>query len=216
MLPFKLSTKLFTLEIYRRGVVFTVASILLTAGVSLCNENILVALFSDQFFDTNCNNYSLFVGLFLILISLFLFYLLIINWRKEIYTKTFLEIRKAADSFGNSWRARLKFASTETLRDLHTKAYGGYRAALDFIRDNQTVLDVETYDKSWELLDLIGHEIIQLDVYIEALNEEIDRAFTFDPEKSNEEAAKEIKIINEKYREFVELIMRKERYRLQY
>jgi len=60
MLPFKISTKWITIEVYRRGIVFTVATILLTSGVTLCNENVLIALISiinKQVFNAESNKF---------------------------------------------------------------------------------------------------------------------------------------------------------------
>ena len=40
MIPLKIKTKYFTLEVYRRGIVFTIASLLIASGVNLVNGNI--------------------------------------------------------------------------------------------------------------------------------------------------------------------------------
>jgi hypothetical protein len=218
MLPFKISTKWITIEVYRRGIVFTVATILLTSGVTLCNENVLIALISiinKQVFNAESNNLGLLIGFALILISLFLFYLLIINWRKEIYSKVFVEVRKAVDSFGTAWRTRIRYASSKTLRELHSKAHNDYLTAFNFLRDNQTLIDVKCYDKAWELLNKIGEEIIELDTYIKELakienNEQND----YDPEKANKSSQIFIDTISELYKEFVAIIKEKEKYRI--
>lgn len=218
MLPFKISTKWISIEVYRRGIVFSVATILLTSGVTLCNENILIALISTinkQVFNAEGNNLALFTGFTLILISLFLFYLLIINWRKEIYSTLFLEIRKAVDSFGTARRTRIRYASSTTLRELHSKAHNDYLSGFNFLRDNQTLIDVECYEKAWELLNKIGEEIIELDVYIKELtkiknNEQSD----YDPEEANKASQTFIDTISELYKEFVEIIKEKEKYRI--
>lgn len=218
MLPFKISTKWITIEVYRRGIVFTVATILLTSGVTLCNENILIALISIiniQVFNAESNNLSLFIGFTLILISLFLFYLLIINWRKEIYSKVFLEIRKSLDSFGTAWRTRIRYASSITLRELHSKAHNDYLSGFNFLRDNQTLIDVECYEKAWELLNKIGEEIIELDTYIKELAKiENNEQNNYDPEKANKASQTFIDTISELYKEFVEIIKEKEKYRI--
>jgi hypothetical protein len=178
MLPFKITTKWITIEVFRRGIVFSVATILLTSGVTLCNEEIIIALISilnKNIFNTSSDNYSLFVGLFLILISLFLFYLLIINWRKEIYSKLFVEMRKAIDAFGTTWRTRIRYHSSFSLRPLHTLAYDSYLSTLQFLNENQTIIDVETYDKAWKILNEIAEEITYFDFYIKELEKkEID------------------------------------------
>ena len=90
MIPLKFKTKYFTLEIFRRGIVFTVASLIFASGINLVNGNIFLALISivnKQIFEDTTNDYGFIVGILLILISLFLFYLIIINWRIEIYSK---------------------------------------------------------------------------------------------------------------------------------
>lgn len=218
MLPFKITTKWITIEVFRRGIVFSVASILLTSGVSLCNEEIIIALisiFNNQIFHNDCDNYSLFVGLFLILVSLFLFYLLIINWRKEIYSKLFIEMRKAIDSFGTTWRTRIRYASSATLRPLHTKAYSDYTTSLQFLYENQTLIDVETYDRALGFLNLIGEEILYFDNYIRDLEKkELDISHNFDPNRANRETEEKIAEITEQFRGFVDLIKIKEKYRI--
>lgn len=218
MVPFKISTKFITIEIFRRGIIFSIASILLTSGVSLCNEEIIIALISivnKQLFHQDCENYSLFVGVFLILISLFLFYILIINWRKEIYSKVFVEVRKAVDALGTSWRSRIRGASPETLKPLHENAQTAYENGFNFIRDNQAVLDVQTYDTAWNLLNLVGEEIIQLSVYIRDFEKQNESSsHGFDPELANRETEPEMAKIAADYRSFVELIRKKEMYRL--
>jgi hypothetical protein len=218
MLSYKISTKWITIEVYRRGIVFSVATILLTSGVTLCNENILLALLSilnKQVFNIESNNLSLIIGFTLILISLFLYYLLIINWRKEIYSKVFLEVRKAVDSFGTAWRTRVRFASSTTLRELHSKAHTDYLSGLNFLRDNQTLIDVECYEKAWDLLNKIGEEIIELDVYIKELQKiEKNGQGDYELEKANKLSQTLIQIISELYNEFVLIIKEKEKYRI--
>ncbi|PZV75490.1 hypothetical protein CLV31_1312 [Algoriphagus aquaeductus] len=218
MLPFKISTKWITIEVYRRGIVFTVASILLTSGVTLCNEKILMALISiinKQVFNSEPNNLALFIGFTLIVISLLLFYLLIINWRKEIYSKVFLEIRKAVDSFGTAWRTRIRYASSTSLRELHTQAYNDYLSGFNFLRDNQTIIDVECYEKAWELLNKIGEEILELDTYIKVLEKkENNESINYDPEKANKESQRYVDVIIQLYKEFVIIIKEKEKYRI--
>ncbi len=217
MLPFKISTKWITIEVYRRGIVFTVASLLLTSGVIMCNENILLALISivnNQVFNAS-DNTALYIGFLLILISLFLFYLLIINWRKEIYSNVFLEVRKAVDSFGTAWRARVRHASPSTLRELHTKAHSDYQDGFNFIRDNQTLIDIECYNKTWELLNKVGEEIIELDTYINCLTKiENGEAVDYDPKLANESSSTFVQTIVDLHKEFVELIREKEKYRI--
>jgi hypothetical protein len=63
MTPLKLETKYFTLEIFRRGIVFTVASILFGSGINLVNGNMylaLISIFNKQIFNEDSNEYGFF------------------------------------------------------------------------------------------------------------------------------------------------------------
>lgn len=215
-----IATKWFTIEIYRRGIVFSVASILFLSGVNLCNDNVVIALisiFNKQIFNKDSDSYGLFVGLFLILISLFLFYLLIINWRKEIYSEVFKVVRRSVDSFGTTWRVRLRCADADYLRPLHQKAQEQYEKALSFINENQTLIDNDTYSLAWHLLNVIAEEILQLDIYIARLTEtSFSDGFHFDPNKANRETVEEIDKINSLNKEFVSHIREKEKYKFKY
>jgi hypothetical protein len=218
MLPFKISTKWITIEVYRRGIVFIVASLLFTSGINMCNDNILLALISianKQIYNIDSDNSALYIGLLLILISLFLFYLLIINWRKEIYSKVFLEVRRAVNSFGTAWRTRIRYASSTTLRQLHTTAHADYQAGVTFLRNNQTLIDTECYNKAWELLNKIGEEIIELDVYINSLAKiENGEIINYNPEQANSSSETFIQTIIDLDKDFVKLIKEKEKYRI--
>lgn len=218
MIPFKISTKWINIEVYRRGIVFTVASLLLTSGVTLCNENIILALISivnKQLFNVETNNCPIYIGFILILISLFLFYLLIINWRKEIYSNVFREVIKVVDAFGTAYRARVRSASAQTLRELHSKAHAEYVSGFQFLRENQTLIDSECYEKAWELLNIIGEEIIELDAYVNNLTKiENGEIINYDPETANKSSQTFIQTIVIQQKDFVELIKEKEKYRI--
>ena len=61
MIPLKIKTKYFTLEVYRRGIVFTIASLLIASGVNLVNGNIflaIISIFNKQVFKEDSNEYG--------------------------------------------------------------------------------------------------------------------------------------------------------------
>lgn len=220
MAPFKITTKWITIEVYRRGIVFTVASLLLPSGVALCNQTLLLALLTasnEVLFNVQCGNHSLYVGLFLILVSLFLFYLLIINWRKEIYSKVFYRVQKSVDALGTSWRARIRYASPVMLMPLFSESQEKYEEAASFVRENQTLIDVETYQEAWSLLNKVGEENIQLRHYIGKLEKietgEISMG-DYNPELANKATEEYMDDIKNQYKSFVSLIKRKEKYRI--
>ena len=66
MIPLKIKTKYFTLEVYRRGIVFTIASLLIASGVNLVNGNIflaIISIFNKQVFKEDSNEYGFSVGI---------------------------------------------------------------------------------------------------------------------------------------------------------
>jgi hypothetical protein len=172
MVPFKIKTKYFTLEIFRRGIVFTVASLLLASGVNQVNGNIflaLISIFNKQVFNEDSNEYGFWVGIFLILLSLFLFYLIIVNWRIEIYSKTFVQLRKCIDKYGTVINHRLHYVTSAKLSSLHIDAYNEYLKTVDFLNENQTNLDVVTYDAAVNLNYNIGRKFVEIDIYIKEI-----------------------------------------------
>ncbi|MFW0737813.1 hypothetical protein [Flavobacterium sp. T12S277] len=218
MLPLKIKTKLFTLEIFRRGIVFTIASALFASGVNLCNGNIIlliVSIFNKQVFNEENNEYGFWVGLILIVISLFLFYLIIINWRIEIYSKTFLQLRRTFDKYGTAINHRTSYASSTKLRELHTEAYESYKNTVEFLNENQTYLDIETYNLARNINFNIGSQFIELDIYIkEVCKIENDVKTDYRPELANKALTGDIEDLKEKFNEFVTIIKQKEKFKI--
>lgn len=218
MLPIKLKTKFFTLEIFRRGMVFTIASILFASGVNLCNGNIfllIISIANQQVFDKDANEYGFWVGLFLLLISLFLFYLIIINWRIEIYSKTFLQLRKTLDKYGTAFNHRIHYVRSEKLRELHSDAYEEYKNTVHFLNENQTYLDIEIYELAQDINFEIGKLIIELDVYIkEIVKIENDNETSYDTELANNSVGHDVERIKNQFNEFVLIIKQKEKFKI--
>jgi len=218
VLPIKLKTKLFTLEIFRRGMVFTIASILFASGVNLCNGNIfllLISIVNQKVFDKDANEYGFWVGLFLLLISLFLFYLIIINWRIEIYSKTFLQLRKTLDKYGTAFNHRTHYVKSEKLRELHSVVYEEYKNTVHFLNENQTYLDIEIYELAQDINFEIGKLIIELDVYIkEIVKIENDNETSYDPELANKSVSNDVERIKNQFNEFVLIIKQKEKFKI--
>jgi hypothetical protein len=218
MVPFRLKTKYFKLEIFRRGLVFTIASLIFASGVNLVNGNIFLAflsIFNKQVFNEDSNEYGFWVGLFLILLSLFLFYLIIINWRIEIYSKTFVQLRRCLDKYGTAINHRAHYENSEKLRKLHTEAYKEYTKTVEFLNENQTNLDVKTYNSAVNLNYKIGQKFIELDVYIKELNKiENNIATPYNPQLANKELPREINELKDELHNFVQLIKEKEKFKI--
>jgi len=218
MLPFKLKTKYFTLEIFRRGIVFTVASLLFASGVNLVNGNIFLVLISvvnKHVFDKCLNDYGFWVGIVLILISLFLFYLIIINWRIEIYSKIFIQLRKLVDKYGTLINYRLSYFSSEKLNELRSDLYLEYQNTLKFINENQTNLDIETFQEAIELCHKIGKSFEEFVIYNEELSKfekNIDSPYSLD--LANKELRKDLKDFYISFNQFVEIIKQKEKFKI--
>lgn len=124
MHPIKIKTKWISIKIYRKSIVFSVANILLASGVMLCTENIIISLLSiinESLGNQTPRNMSMYFGSGLISVSLFLYYLLITNWRKDIYSKVFNKIQSVMNSFGTAWNHRIYQSSSQILRELNQK-----------------------------------------------------------------------------------------------
>ncbi|WP_428225508.1 hypothetical protein [Flavobacterium sp.] len=218
MIPLKLETKYFKLEIFRRGIVFTVASLIFASGVNLVNGNIflaLISIFNKQVFNEDSNEYGFWVGLILILLSLFLFYLIIINWRIEIYSKTFVQLRRCLDKYGTAINHRVHYANSEKLRKLHIEAYEEYIKTGEFLNENQTNLDLKTYDAAVDLNYNIGKKFTELDTYIKEINKIENKIETpYNPELANKEMPREIDDLKNELDDFVALIKEKERFKI--
>jgi hypothetical protein len=218
MIPLKIKTKHFTLEIYRRGIVFTIASLLLASGVNLVNGNIflaIISIFNKQVFKEDSNEYGFSVGIFLILISLFLFYLIIVNWRIEIYSKTFLQLRKCLDKYGTLINHRLHYINSDELKKLHFEAHKEYVKTVDFLNENQTNLDLETYNAAVNLNDKIGRKFIELSIYIQEIKKiERKEKTQYNPELANRELPREVDELVRQMDDFVSLIKEKEKFKI--
>ncbi|MDY0932930.1 hypothetical protein [Chryseobacterium sp. CFBP8996] len=218
MTPLKLETKYFTLEIFRRGIVFTVASILFGSGINLVNGNMylaLISIFNKQIFKEDSNEYGFFVGISLIIISLFLFYLIIINWRIEIYGKTFVQLRTCLNKYATAINHRLHFNASEKLRELHVLAYNEYLKTVEFLSENQTNLDIITYEAAIDLNSNIGKKFIELDCYIKEIQKLENNIETqYNPNLANKEIPQEMIELRTQMESFVSLIKEKERFKV--
>lgn len=218
MVPLKLETRYFKLELFRRGIVFTIASLIFASGVNLVNGNIflaLISIFNQEVFNKNSNDYGFWVGNLLILLSLFLFYLIIINWRIEIYSKTFRQLRKCFDKFGTLNNHRAHYASSETLRKLHIEAYNEYKKTVDFLGENQTFLDTKTYDEAIDLNFEIGKKFIEFDTYIKEVKKiENEIKTDYNPHTANRDLSNETELLKSQFIAFAELIKDKEKFKI--
>lgn len=218
MIPLTIKTKYFTLEIFRRGIVFTIGSLLLASGVNLVNGNVflaLISIFNKQVFNEDSNEYGFAFGIVLISLSLFLFYLIIINWRIEIYSKTFIQLRKCLDKYGTAMNHRLHYLNSEKMRILHTEAYNEYIKTVDFLYENQTNLDIQTYEAALDLNFNIGRKFVELDVYINEINKiENGLEILYSPELANKELPREIDELKNQMNNFASLIKEKEKFKI--
>ncbi|MDN4011966.1 hypothetical protein QX233_05815 [Chryseobacterium gambrini] len=218
MVPLRIKTKYFTLEIFRRGIVFTIASLLLVSGANLVNGNIflaLISIFNKQVFNEDNNEYGFWIGIILILFSLFLFYLIIINWRIEIYSKTFIQLRKCLDKYGTAINHRLYYYYSEKIRTLHTEAYNEYLKTVNFLSENQTNLDIQTYEAAVDLNSNIGKKFLELDVYIKEINKIENNVDTqYNPQLANRELIREIDELKNQMDSFASLIKKKEKFKI--
>ena len=219
MVPFKLQTKYFTLEIFRRGIVFTIASFIFASGINLINGNIIIAvisIFNKQILKVDSNEFGFIIGIFLLLLSLFLFYLIIINWRIEIYSKVFIQIRKTADKYVEAMNNRVSLSKSSELKSLHKEGYAEYRNTVQFLGENQTNLDVETYTLAWELNKKIGEKYSDFDCFIkeaEKIENNIHTSYNLDT--SNIGINKEVDEIVQLHKDFVNIIKEKEKFKIQ-
>ena len=218
MIPFKITTSLFTLEVFRRGIVFTIASILFASGVNLCNGNIfllLISIFNKQVFKEDVAEYGFWVGVTLIPISLFLFYLIIINWRIEIYSQVFLQVRKTIDVYGTVVNHRYHYIGSEKLRSLQQKAHESYVKTVEFLNENQTNLDIETYNLARGINNKIGESILEFDFYIKEVEKiELNGQGEYDLSLSNKALKDEVSDITEDFNNFVLVIKEKEKFKI--
>lgn len=218
MIPLTIKTKYFTLEIFRRGIVFTIGSLLLASGVNLVNGNVflaLISIFNKQVFNEDSNEYGFAVGIVLISLSLFLFYLIIINWRIEIYSKTFIQLRKCLDKYGTAMNHRLHYTDSEKMTILHIEAYNEYLKTVAFLNENQTNLDIQTYEAALDLNFNIGRKFVELDVYIKEINKIENGVETqYSPELANKELPREMDELKNQMNNFASLIKEKEKFKI--
>jgi len=220
MVPFKIEYGKFKIEIFRRGIVFTIASLIFASGINLINGNIflaLISIFNKQLFNDDTNEYGFFVGVFLLILSIFLFYLIIINWRIEIYSKTFVELRKTLDKYGTAINFRLSYASYSELEKLHLEAYEQYKKTVNFLSENQTNLDIETYNSARELNFNIGRKFTELSTYINQIKKIENKEktdFGYNPELANKGISDELEDLRMQMNEFVSLIKEKEKFKI--
>jgi len=218
MTPFIFKTKYFTLEIFRRSIVFSVATLIFASGINLVNGNIflaLISIYNKQLFNEDSNEYGFWVGVILLIISLFLFYIIIINWRIEIYSKTFIQLRKGYEKFGTLINHRIQYDNSKKLRELHTDAYDEYKNTVTFLGENQTLLDIETYNAAVDFNHNIGLKFTEFDTFIkqsELIEKGEDQDYRLDI--ANRETPDEAKALNEQFILFVNLIKEKEKFKI--
>lgn len=166
----ELTTKWGTFK-YSKPISLTIASTIFLCSVNLINGNLLyliVYIFTDRKENPPCDTpvYIYIIGLALIFLSLYLFYLLITNWRIEVYSKLYFHLQKAMNTYGTAHRIRMSSTNGARLMPLQVNSYGAYVEAKTFLDENGTSLDPQIEDDAGKLIRLVGEMAYDLDVYI--------------------------------------------------
>ncbi|MBD1362950.1 hypothetical protein IDJ77_03930 [Mucilaginibacter sp. ZT4R22] len=204
---------------YQKPIALVIASMLFLSGVSLLNGNIPVLIlyyFFGSQGDCFCNSpwYITAFGFLVVLLSLFIFYLLIINWRKEVYLKLFYEVQLAVNAFFTGLTMRLNTVDTQVLEQHHTEAHAAYLQALKFVYENATLLDDETDKDCTKLLHAIGLKIIDFKTHIKGIESNSPGKLNYDPHQANSGLAAEMEHIRDLYKKIKSDLRRKNRYKL--
>ena len=141
--------------------------------------------------------------------------MIIINWRIEIYSKTFRQLRKSFDKFGTLNNYRGRYYGSEKLRELHIEAYEEYKRTVKFLGDNQTFLDTKTYNVAVDLNFEIGKKFTEFDTYIKQVKKIEDEIETdYSPDLANRDLPRETELLKKQFRDFADLIKEKEKFKI--
>ena len=210
-----LTTQWGTLK-YQKPIALSIASLIFLSGINILNGNLLyliVYLFTKDQSSQLCDNpwYIYLVGFTLIAVSLLLFYLLITNWRIEVYSKLYYHLQKVTNTYGTAHRTRLSTYDETKLRPLHAKSYQNYLKAKTFLDENSASLDPEVDEKFGELLLKIAKLIIDLDYYIKKANQHTK---DYDPVAVNKIADKDFEEVMDGYKNLKTIVRKKEKFKL--
>lgn len=201
---------------YQKPIALTIATTIFLSGLNLLNGNLLYLIIyafakeeQQPLFDTPW--YIYLMGFSLIALSMFVFYLLIINWRIEVYSKLFYQLQKVTNTYGTAHIRRMRTYSGEILIPLHTEAYQAYREAKQFLDENSATVDQEVDELFSKLLLEIGRLIEDLDYYIKQSN---PLSSDFSPNDANIGANEDYVKVLEKYRALKLLVRKRERFKL--
>jgi len=101
------------------------------------------------------------------------------------------------------------------LSSLHIDAYNEYLKTVDFLSENQTNLDVTTYNAAVNLNYNIGRKFEEIDIYIKEIKKiENNKKTQYNPELANRELPKELNELVKQMDDFVSLIKEKERFKI--
>ena len=201
---------------YQKPIALTIASLIFLSGINLLNGNLLyliIYLFSKNQNSQLCDSpwYIYFTGFSLIAVSIFLFYLLITNWRIEVYSKLYYQLQKVTNTYGTAHRTRLSTYDEAKLRPLHAQSYQAYLDAKTFLDENAATLDVDVDSKFGTLLLKIANLIIDLDYYIKKANQHTK---DYDPVEVNKIADEDFKKAIDDYEDLKTIVRKKEKFKL--
>lgn len=203
---------------YQKPIALGIATTLFFSGVSLLNGNFSLLLIS--YLLTNSQElqqpwYLNLFGFLVVLLSLYLYYLLIINWRKEIYSKLYFNVQKAVNAIATAHNLQLHTIDIAKLSEHHTAAYTAYRTATSFIHEHGNILDEETDKRTLELMALVAKQIQHLHFHIQMLQKNKDLGtMSYDPNEGNKICKEEIQDLKTAYIAVKAQLRKKERFRL--
>ncbi len=101
------------------------------------------------------------------------------------------------------------------MRELHVLAYNEYLKTVEFLSENQTNLDIVTYEAAIDLNSNIGKKFIELDCYIKEIQKLENNIETqYNPNLANKEIPQEMIELRIQMESFVTLIKEKERFKV--
>ena len=101
------------------------------------------------------------------------------------------------------------------MKKLHFEAHKEYVKTVDFLNENQTNLDLETYNAAVNLNDKIGRKFIELSVYIQEVKKiEMKEKTQYNPELANRELPREVDELVRQMDDFASLIKEKEKFKI--
>lgn len=201
---------------YQKPIALTIATTIFLSGLNLLNGNLFYLIIYALFRQENqpiCDTpwYIYFLGLVLIAIALFLYYLLIINWRIEVYSKLFYQLQKVTNTYGTAHRIRMETFDEVRLRPLHTASYDAYLEAKTFLDENSATIDEEVDDKFSKILIEIAKLIQNLDYYIKNSN---PMQNGWNPQDANDGVQEDYREIISEYKILKSIIRKRERLKL--